>query len=108
MTTTITLFIVLGLAACGLVFLLVFAGVLILRLGQRFDRAQRRRAYETEYLVKSIEALDKHQAALQQRVNALAIANQRLTAEVAQLRPKRETTTEEEPASPVSSGRLLH
>lgn len=73
---------------------------LVLALGQsrRIDRLARRQAYETECLVKSIQALEQQNITLQQRLNAVIGVSQKLADRITKVPANRE---EEQVAGPV-------
>jgi hypothetical protein len=85
--------------------LLALAGVLT--LSRRMDRAERRRVYETECLVKSLQALEQQNLMLNERVGGVVDAGQRLATELD--RAVRQSRTEEPQTAPLPpSGRILH
>lgn len=73
---------------------------LVLALGQsrRIDRLARRQAYETECLVKSIQALEQQNVTLQQRLNAVIGVSQKLADRITKVPVNQE---EDQAAGPV-------
>ena len=80
----------------------VAAVALALALGQsrRIDRLARRQAYETECLVKSIQALEQQNITLQQRLNAVIGVSQKLADRITTVPANREEEQATEPVLP--------
>jgi len=98
-----------GLLACGFIFLLGAALVAVLRLARRFNFLQRRHAYETECMVKAIQALETQHQLANQRLAAVLLTQQKMQQEIDVLRKRLPaepaTTTELVAALPP---RILH
>lgn len=95
----------------GLLLLMaIFAAVLalagVLTLSRRLDRMERRRVYETECIVKSLQALEQQNQMLSDRVGSVMDAGQRLANELD--RAARRASEEQQPAPPPAPGRILH
>lgn len=97
-----------------LILLALFVSILalagMLALGRRLDKAERRRVYETECIVKSLQALEQQNHMLSDRINTLAEVRNSLSKVISTAARRQANATEEEqtqqPVPPVS--RLLH
>jgi len=98
-----------GLLAFGFTFLLAAALYAVLRLAKRFNFLQRRHAYETECMVKAIQALEAQHQLATQRLGALLVNQQRMQQEMDGLK-KRLPPDSQSNAEPVAAlpPRILH
>jgi hypothetical protein len=94
--TAISVFFAMLLGALG------FVGVVA--LSRRLDRLQRRQAYETECVVKSLQALEQQNRLLSERLNGVIDAGQKLATDLER------ANQQAEEAEPVvrNPNRLLH
>lgn len=81
---------------------LAFAG--LMAVSRRLDRVQRRQAYETECVVKSLQALEQQNKMLSDRLNSVIDAGQKLASDLER------ANRQADEAEPLvrSSNRLLH
>jgi len=93
----------------------VFVGLLalagVVTLTRRLDRAERRRVYETECLVKSLQALEQQNLLLADRIQALTEVRSSIgkILSTAAARRQAAATEEEQQATQVPTGpRVLH
>lgn len=84
--------------------LLALAGVLA--QSRRLDRLERRRVYETECLVRSLQALEQQNLMLGNRLGSVADAGQKLAVEIDRA-ARRSTADDTGPIAPTAP-RLLH
>jgi hypothetical protein len=87
--------------------------VAVIVLSRRFDLAQRRHRYEVDCLVKSLRMLEQQNSLLNQKLNSMLSASQRLAGEVERVARRAATArpaTEDEssPPTPPSPGRVIH
>ena len=98
-----------------LVLMAAFVAVLALAgalaQSRRLDRIERRRAYETECLVKSLQALEQQNLMLSDRINGVVDAGQRIANELdraARRGGAAEQGAEEQPFVLPNPHRILH
>ena len=63
-----------GFIALGAVFFAVMAFAAVVTLSRRLDRAERRRSYEVECLIRSLQALERQQVMLSEQMKGTAQA----------------------------------
>jgi hypothetical protein len=79
-----------------------FAG--LVAVSRRLDRVQRRQAYETECIVKSLQALEQQNRMLSDRLNSVIDAGQKLASDL----ERANRQAEETPLPLRDPNRLLH
>lgn len=81
----------------------------VVTLTRRLDRVERRRVYETECLVKSLQALEQQNHMLADRVSNLTEVRNSLSKVISTAARRQATATEEEQQVQLPSGpRVLH
>lgn len=97
-----------------LILVAVFMAILglagVITLTRRLDRVERRRIYETECLVKSLQALEQQNLMLNDRVQSLTEVRSSLSKVISSAARRQASATEEEQpaAMEIPPGRLLH
>lgn len=92
----------------------IFVAVLglagVVTLTRRLDRVERRRVYETECMVKSMQALEQQNLMLSDRVQALAEVRNSLSKVISTAAARRQAaaTEDEQLATDIPVNRLLH
>ena len=97
------LMVIIGLLAGGALFLVGLTVLISVSGGRRLGRFQRRHAYETECVVKSIQTLERAQKFQAQRIDAMMAHIEKLTQEL-----DRRKRGPEEAVAPLPSARILH
>ena len=97
-----------------LMLLAVFGAIMalagVLALVRRLDRVERRRVYETECLVKSLQALEQQNVQLAERLNAMAEIRSSISKAISSAARRQAAATEEEQTAQavIPPNRLLH
>lgn len=90
-------------------FVAIMALAGVVALTRRLDRVERRRVYETECLVKSLQALEQQNHMLADRVSALTEVRNSISKVISTAARRQAAATEEEQQQPAPvPPRLLH